>query len=393
MRYRKAFAMGGLLIGLSTFQAEFDFGVPQFQFVLEPIMLAFAAGVSLVAARIWIGRGGALAAVAFFLVVRGAIAFIVGPILGETTPHMPLYVVEALCVELTALAISPQHRAYVFAAVSGALIGSVGMLSEYVWSHIWMPVPWPSSLLAEAIVPAVVTGIGAALVGAYLGGSFAAAGERRPRPAAPAMIPAALGLVAVVVCVGLNVGDATPSGWRGDVTLTDVKGGDERTVDATVRLDPQTLGDDAYWIQAISWQGGGLVVDQLDETAPGVYETTKPLPVHGTWKTLIRLQTDNYVAGLPIYLPEDSAIPAPAVNAPAHFDRPFVDETQILQREQKDDVPGYLAGIAYAVVAAIVLSLLLLLGWVLNRIARPDDQRSRPRRERTPRTTGGEVPA
>ena len=188
-RYRKSFAMGGLLIGLSTFQAEFDFGVPQFQFVLEPMMLAFAAGVSLVAARIWIGPGAALGAVAFFLAVRGAIAIIVGPILGETTPHMPLYVIEAICVELTALAISPQQRAYVFAAVSGALIGSVGMLSEYVWSHIWMPVPWPSSLLAEAIVPTVVTGIGAALVGAYLGGSFAAAGSashaRRRRPSCP----------------------------------------------------------------------------------------------------------------------------------------------------------------------------------------------------------------
>ena len=42
-------------------------------------------------------------------------------------------------------------------------------------------------------------------------------------------------------------------------------------------------------------------------------KSTKPLPVHGTWKTLIRLQRDNYVAGLPVYLPEDSAIPAPAV--------------------------------------------------------------------------------
>src|SRR5262245_16713394 len=50
-RYRRVFAMGGLLIGLSTFQGEFDFGVPQFQLVLEPIMLAFAAGVVLVAAR------------------------------------------------------------------------------------------------------------------------------------------------------------------------------------------------------------------------------------------------------------------------------------------------------------------------------------------------------
>jgi hypothetical protein len=391
-RYRKSFAMGGLLIGLSTFQAEFDFGVPQFQFVLEPIMLAFAAGVSLVAARIWIGPGAALGAVAFFLAVRGVIAFIVGDVFGETTPHMPLYIVEALCVELAALAISPR-RGYAFGAFAGALVGSIGMLSEYAWSHVWMPVPWPDGLVAEAIVPTVITGIAAGLVGAYLGGSFAAAGARKPRRPAPAVIPAAVGLVAIVACIGLNISDSTPSGWSGDVTLTDVKGGDDRTVDAVVRLDPQTLGDDAFWVQAISWQGGGLVVDQLDETSPGVYETTKPLPVHGTWKTLIRLQRDNYVAGLPIYLPEDSAIPAPAVKATQHFDRPFVDETQILQREQKDDVPGYLAGIAYTVVAAIVVGLLILLGWVLNRIARPDEGRPRERREPTPRATGTEVPA
>src|SRR4029079_10438849 len=94
------------------------------------------------------------------------------------------------------------------------------------------------------------------------------------------------------------------------------------------------------------------------------------LRFHGTWRALIRLQRDNYVAGVPIYLPEDSAIPAPAVKAPPSFQRPFVDETQVLQREQKDDVPGYLTGLAYSVVAAIVLGLVLLLGWVLQRIAR-----------------------
>ena len=56
-------------------------------------------------------------------------------------------------------------------------------------------------------------------------------------------------------------------------------------------------------------------------------------------------------------------------------------------------MPGYLAGIAYTVVAAIVVSLLILLGWVLNRIARPDDQRPRQRREPAPRAGGAEVPA
>ena len=182
-RYRRAFAMGGLLIGLSTFQAEFDFGVPQFQLVLEPIMLAFAAGVALVAARVWIGPGAALGAAVFFVVVRGAIALIVGPILGETTPHLPLYLAEALCVEGVALVISTR-RGYLFGAASGALIGTVGFFAEYAWSHVWMPVPWPSSLIAEAILPVLVTAVAGGIVGAFLGGSFAAAGARRPSFAA-----------------------------------------------------------------------------------------------------------------------------------------------------------------------------------------------------------------
>ena len=98
--------------------------------------------------------------------------------------------------------------------------------------------------------------------------------------------------------------------------------------------------------------------------------------MNGTWKTLIRLQRDNYVAGVPIYLPEDSAIPAPAVHAPPSFDRPFVDETQILQRELKSGVPGYLAGIAYSIVAAIVLG--------PAAAARLGAQPDRPARRRAP---------
>jgi len=379
-RYRRFFAAGGLLIGLSTFQAEFDFGVPQFQLVLEPIMLAFAAGVALVAARVWIGAGAALGAAVFFIVVRGIVALIVGDVFGQTMPHMPLYLAEALCVEGVALVISTR-RTYVFGAACGLLIGTVGFFAEYVWSHAWMPIAWPPSLIGEAIIPVVATAVAAGIVGAFLGGSFAAAGTRRRAYVPPALVPAAVATAAIVAVVGLNVGDATPSGWSAQVKLTDVESGPQRTVDATVKLDPPSIGDDAYWLQATAWQGGGLVTEELRRVSAGVYETTEPLPVHGTWKSLIRLQRDNYVAGVPIYMPEDSAIPAPAVIAKPSFERPFVDETQILQRELKSGVPGYLAGLAYSVVAAIVLSLLLLLGWVLARIARPEGG-DRPGRDR-----------
>jgi hypothetical protein len=240
-----------------------------------------------------------------------------------------------------------------------------------------MPVAWPESLIAEAIGPVLVTGIAAGIVGGFVGASFTA-GVRRPRIPAPLIAPAAAALVAIVVAFGLNVGDRTPAGWSGQVSLDDVGTGAERHVQATVRLDPAEIGDDAYWLSAISWQGGGLVVNDLEQVGPGVYQSTKPLPVYGTWKTLIRLQRDNYVAGVPIYLPEDTAIPAPRVPAKASFERPFVDETEILQREQKGDVPGYLTALAYGVVALIVVGLVLLLGWVLVRIA-SDEQR--PRRE------------
>ena len=140
--------MGGLLIGLSTFQAEFDFGVPQFRLVLEPVLLAVAASVALVCARIWIGRGGALGAAAFFIAIRGAISLIVGDVFGQTAPHLPLYLAEAACVELAGLALA--RRPLALGAASGLGIGTVGFAAEWGWSPVAMPFPWTSDLLPEA---------------------------------------------------------------------------------------------------------------------------------------------------------------------------------------------------------------------------------------------------
>ena len=147
---------GGFLIGLSTFQAEFDFGVPQFRFVFQPMLIMLAAGVGLVAVRQWGGRGTALGAVGFFILVRGGLALIVGPVLGETTPHLPLYIVSALVVEAIALWV-PRERPLAFGLWSGLGIGTAGLASEWAWSHAWMPIPWPAELVPEAIVLGVLT--------------------------------------------------------------------------------------------------------------------------------------------------------------------------------------------------------------------------------------------
>ena len=98
--------------------------------------------------------------------------------------------------------------------------------------------------------------------------------------------------------------------------------------------------------------------------------------------------------GLPIFLPEDPAIPAPEVPATASFERGFIDETEILQRELKSDVPSYLATVAYSIVGLIVLSLLILLGWVLIRLARagagaePPAEATAPKPKKPERTLG-----
>ena len=73
-RARAVALTGGFMLGLSTFQAEFDFGVPQFQFVFQPMLIMLAAGVGLVAIRQFAGRGAAIGAVLFFIVLRGTLS-------------------------------------------------------------------------------------------------------------------------------------------------------------------------------------------------------------------------------------------------------------------------------------------------------------------------------
>jgi hypothetical protein len=379
---RLAAVMGGLLVGLSTFQAEFDFGVPQFRLLFQPVLVAAAAAIALVAARTYAGRGAALGAAAYFIVIRGLVTLLVGPVLGETTPHMPLYIVEAALVEAVAFAVPPR-RAYAFGALSGLAIATVGFAAEYAWSHLWMPNPWPTALIGEAVVPLLVTGLAAGLIGAFVGTALAAARHGRA-VRLPRLAPAAVALAALAGVVGYGLDTKPVEGVRASVTLHDVTPAPDRTVQATIRIDPPAATRDADWLTAMAWQGGGFQSDRLRKVAPGVWRTTSPLPVHGDWKTLIRLQRGRSIVAVPVYLPEDRAIPAPRLNAPNRFDRAFVLERDILQRERKGDVPSSLALIAYGAVGSIVLALLALLGWSLARLGAASGA-TRPRRRRIAR--------
>jgi hypothetical protein len=355
---------------MSTFQGEFDFGVPQFQLVFHPMLIAWAAGIALVTARIWGGRWSALVAVAFFLGIRGVVSVFVGPVMGEVTPHFPIYIVEALLVEGVAYLISTR-KPIRFGAWCGVAIGTVGFASEWLWSHIWMPIPWPSSLMPEALIWAVVGGVAGGLLGALIGSALASDRKPFPRRGVKATIAVAFVAIFAMVAYGLHVNNDA-KGATAHFQLRDVDGGSGRYVQARVTLDPRTAADSSKWVSVTAWQGGGLVVNRLKKISEGVFETTKPIPVNGDWKALLRVHKGDAILGAPIYLPNDPAIPAKEVPAKADMTRALTSDHKILQRESKN-ASGILPLLAYLGVLGIALGLCALMGWGLGRLARDGD--------------------
>jgi hypothetical protein len=362
---RGVMVMGGLLIGLSVFQAEWDFGVPQFRMVHQPFMIAVAAGCALVAARVWLGRGAALLAAGFYLLVRGGVTVIVGPLLGELFASVPLYVVEALCVEVAALVLV--RRPLALGAVSGLLIGSVGFAGEYAWTQVAFRLPWTSDIVVEGLAMALAGGVAGGLLGALL--ARALRGEL-PRPAVSRTLFGGA-LVVITLAVTNGLAGTAPADVRVTFALQDVHGGpNDRTAQALVRVDPDIFAPDPAWLTITTWQGGDLAVDRLQPIGNGTYRTTQPMALHGQGKTMIRMHAGRAMLAAPVYMPADPAIGLPEVPATQQFTRVAQPEWQVLQRETKPGIPAWLWIGCSLVVLACSIALVLSLGWGAQRVSR-----------------------
>jgi len=364
-------SFGGMFIGLSVYQIEYDFGVEQFRLVLQPMMIAAAAALAAVAARITMGRGAAILAALFAIALRGGVALLVGPVLGAAINWFPLYLSPALAVELVAL--TPLFkRPIAFGAVSGLAVGTVGLWLESLWIGAVYHYPWPTKMWGEALamaVPvAVLTGVCGALFGMVL------TGERLPgRRIGVSAVALTVLVIGVAVANGLHITVQRQN--TATITLTDLPSpAGQRMVSADVLLTPPNMvGDHPEWLTILSWQGRmennrGLVIDRLDRVGPGHYRSTHPVPVWGSWKTLLRVQDGYTMTAVPIYEPADDAIPAPEVPALASSTRPFVQEITILQRERDQNAPGWLFTAGSIAVLFLTLMVITALAWGAGRI-------------------------
>jgi hypothetical protein len=376
IKFVQYLGLGGVVVGLSVYQIEFDFGVPQFRQVFQPMLIAAAAALALVAARIMMGRGAAIIAALLAIVLRGGVALVVGPILGAPINWFALYLGPAIVVEVIGL--TPLiKRPLVFGAVSGLGVSTVGLWLESLWIDAVYHYPWPTSIwpeaLAMAIPVAILTGCCGAMAGLVL------TSQRLPSRAI------SIGLVVLTI---LAIGGATANGLRytvphnvtATIVLTDAPGvaAGQRLVNADVQINPPNfVSDNPNWVSVLSWQGHlenqrGEVVDNLQKVGPGHYRTTEPVPVWGTWKTLLRLHDGRTLAAVPIYLAGDPGIGAKEIPAEASMTRPFVADVTILQRERNPETPAVLWTIGCLVVLACTLIMFGGLSWGAGRINRSE---------------------
>ena len=351
--------------GLIAPLGEFAFGVPQFNQLFHPLLLVIAAGVAIVAMRVVLGPGWALGitGITFLLDVTNVLS---GDLPAEPR-SVGIHLGSALVVEVVALAVGTR-RSLRFALLAGLGIGTVGLGAEWAYNQGAYQ-PWTPALLPDVLVLGLPVAVAAAVLGVTL------AGHRPTRP----VLLAATG----VVLLALGWPLARPVG---DVraALTVARAGPD-AVSLEVVLSPADAADDARWFQVSSWQGGDLVLTDLEERAPGRWVATAPVPVGGNHKTIVRLHRGRQMMAVPVFLPADAEIGEPEIPA---VDRTaaFASERTYLLRETTDN-DAWLAWLVNGLLGVVAVGWLAGFGIVTANVS-PQGARSGDRRRR--RSDGGD---
>jgi hypothetical protein len=243
-------------------------------------------------------------------------------------------------------------------------IGTVGHATEWGWTQFTQTLSWNRDILVEGTLMAIAGGVAGGLLGALL-----ASGLRRrlPRPAVARTVLLA-SLAVLTACVANGLVATVPDDVEATFGIEEVTD-EPRTANITVQLEPADALDDPAWAQITSWQGQGLVVTALEETGEGTYRTTEPVPLHGSWKTLLRIHDGRMLSAVPIYLPADEALQEEEIVAEDGMTRETIPEIEILQRELQNSGGGVWL-VANLVVLACTLALIAAMSWGVARYGR-----------------------
>ena len=347
-----------VIAAMVTFQGfiapggEFSFGVPQFQQLYHPVLIALAGTAALVLIRLVLGRGWALGlATLTFLLSRGGILGGDSPV--ETRP-IATFLGIALAIEVVAWLAGTERRLR-FALLAGLGAGTFGLGLEWFYNQ-QAHQPWTTALLPDAFVVGVPAALAAAVLATAVAGALTGPTEARQHGASTtgAMPPAAVAVAGVGVLVALllplprQVGDVVA-----DITLEETAPG---RVLVTAELDPPDAAEDARWFMVSSWQHGGRESARMQPVGDGRYVAERDVSVDGWAKSLLRLHRGAQMMTIPIRLPADPEIGEPEIPATDRV-AAFEEETRYLLRETTD-------GPAVLGVGVRALFALLVSAWV-----------------------------
>ncbi|HXA28905.1 MAG TPA: hypothetical protein VN193_09180 [Candidatus Angelobacter sp.] len=351
-------------LGLSTFQLEFDMGVPQWQALYQPVLIVLATSIALVAARVAFGRGWALFTAANFLVSRGVLALLVGPALGHVVPRFPLYLGIALVIEAGALLL-PRLGALRGALLMGLGAATLGLASEWGFSQVWGRHPWQAGMVASLWV-AVLAGLAGAVLGTALGNVLA---HRRAGLSRFAVLAAFAGVIAALA---LPVARTTtpvsavlrtsPAGPQVAAFDRDGLPSPYQLMNVSLTVSPPSAAVGADWFELNSWQGGASQQTPLVSDSPGHYRSAQPVPTGGTWKTLVWLAKGPVMMATAVSFPTDLQYGQPPVTPKPVQTVQFAASSTWLMRESHDGAvwPAVLAYTGLFGMAAVWVAVLVI---------------------------------
>jgi hypothetical protein len=187
-----------------------------------------------------------------------------------------------------------------------------------------------------------------------------------------------VGTVLVIAAAVANGLWATvPKDASATIRTTQVGTDAQPQIMAEVTIEPADLVDEnPAWVQLTAWQGGtegadkGIVTHALKRTGDNTWVSTRPVPVEGNWKTLLRVQDGRMLSAVPIFLPEDPPIDAKELPVEAESTRDFVPEIEILQRERDFAAPAWMWGVANLIVLLCSLAIIAGIGVATGRVSR-----------------------